>query len=79
MLSVRLDKEMERRLDALAQKTNRAKSYYVKKAIGKFLDEQEEIEWASLAYQEFLQSGKKTYSYEQVIKELKLDESKINE
>jgi len=66
MLSVRLSKNLEERLDALASRTNRAKSYYVKKALTKFLEEQEEIEWATQAYKEYLDSGKKTYSLEEV-------------
>lgn len=69
MLSVRLSKELEKRLDTLATKTNRAKSYYVKKALTKFLEEQEEIEWATQAYKDYLESGKKTVPFEEVMKE----------
>ena len=50
MLSVRLSKDLENRLDALSARTNRAKSFYIKKAIAKFLEDQEEIEWATQAY-----------------------------
>ena len=69
MFSIRLSKNLDARLDALASKTNRAKAYYVKKALSKFLEEQEEIEWATQAYQEFLESGKKTISLEEVKRE----------
>jgi RHH-type rel operon transcriptional repressor/antitoxin RelB len=68
MLSVRLSKTLEDRLDTLATRTNRAKSYYVKKALTKFLEEQEEIEWAAQAYKEYLESGEKTYSLEEIKK-----------
>jgi RHH-type transcriptional regulator, rel operon repressor / antitoxin RelB len=44
MLSVRLSKDLEARLDALAARTNRTKSFYASKAIRKFLEEQEELE-----------------------------------
>ena len=73
MLSVRLSKDVETRLDALAARTNRAKSFYIKKAIAKFLEDQEEIEWATQAYKEFLESGKKTVSLEEVMKEHDLE------
>lgn len=73
MLSVRLSKDVETRLDALAARTNRAKSFYIKKAISKFLEDQEEIEWATQAYKEFLESGKKTVSLEEVMKEHDLE------
>lgn len=73
MLSVRLSKDVETRLDALAARSNRAKSFYIKKAIAKFLEDQEEIEWATQAYKEFLESGKKTIPWEEVKKELDLD------
>ena len=69
MFSIRLSKNLDARLDALASKTNRAKAYYVKKALSKFLEEQEEIEWATQAYKEFLESGKKTISLEEVKRE----------
>jgi RHH-type rel operon transcriptional repressor/antitoxin RelB len=73
MFSIRLTKDLDARLDALASRTNRAKAYYVKKALTKFLEEQEEIEWASQAYKEYLESGKKTIPFEHIKKELGLD------
>lgn len=69
MFSIRLSKDLENRLDALAARTNRAKAFYVKKALTKFLEEQEEIEWATAAYKEYLESGKKTVPYEEVMRE----------
>lgn len=73
MFSIRLTKELDARLDALSSRTNRAKAYYVKKALTKFLEEQEEIEWAAAAYKEYLESGKKTIPWEDVKKEHGLD------
>lgn len=43
MLAVRLDKETECRLNELALKTNRAKSFYVKQALSEYLDDMEDI------------------------------------
>ncbi|ADD27156.1 DUF6290 family protein [Meiothermus ruber] len=42
MLAIRLPKEIEERLEALAQKTGRSKSYYVRQAILEHLDDLED-------------------------------------
>lgn len=44
MLTLRLDKELEGRLDNLSKKTKRSKSYYAKEAIRLYLDEREDYE-----------------------------------
>lgn len=43
MLAVRLDEEMENRLNNLAAQTHRAKSFYVKQALAEYLDDLEDI------------------------------------
>lgn len=42
MLTVRLSSKLENRLNKLAKRTGRPKSYYAKKALEAFLDEQED-------------------------------------
>jgi RHH-type rel operon transcriptional repressor/antitoxin RelB len=42
MLTVRLPVNMEKRLSRLSKRTGRPKAYYAKKAIGEFLEEQED-------------------------------------
>lgn len=42
MLAIRLPKEIEERLDELARKTGRSKSYYVRQAILEYLDDLED-------------------------------------
>jgi len=42
MLALRLPPEIEKRLEKLAKKTGRTKSYYAKKAIIEFIDDQED-------------------------------------
>lgn len=42
MLSVRLPEEIEQRLEALAAKTGRTKTFYVREAILEHLDEMED-------------------------------------
>lgn len=41
MLGVRLDEELERRLNALAEKMHRSKSYLAKEALKRYIDEEE--------------------------------------
>jgi RHH-type rel operon transcriptional repressor/antitoxin RelB len=69
MFAVRLPEELEARLNHLSSETHRSKSYYVKKALQKFLDEQAEYEFAAVAYKDFLESGRKTTSFDDVMKE----------
>ncbi len=42
MLALRLDPETEKRLEELARRTGRTKSYYAKRAIIEFLEEEED-------------------------------------
>lgn len=42
MLAIRLPKQIERRLDNLARRTGRTKTYYAKKAILEFLEDRED-------------------------------------
>jgi len=43
MLAIRLPEEIEQRLDVLAKKTGRTKSFYVREAILEHLDDLEDI------------------------------------
>lgn len=42
MLSIRLSSETEQRIVTLAQKTGRSKTYYVRKAVENFLEDEED-------------------------------------
>ena len=68
MLSVRLDPVIEERLDALARKTGRTKSYYVREAI---LEHLEDMEDRYLAI-ERLENPAKRWTLEEVERELDL-------
>ena len=46
MIGVRLDRELEKKLEKLARKTHRPKSYYVREALRLYLDEIEDYELA---------------------------------
>jgi RHH-type transcriptional regulator, rel operon repressor / antitoxin RelB len=59
-LSVRLTAEEEARLDALAARTGRSKTFYVRQAIQAHLDELEELYWADEAVRQYEESGKQS-------------------
>jgi len=69
MAGVRLPEDLENRLTALATKTHRPKSYYLKEALQAYLDEYEEDLKTVADYEEQLKKGTlKTYSFEEVMK-----------
>ena len=45
MLGVRLDEQLEARLSALAEKTNRSKSYLTKEALKRYIEQEESKEY----------------------------------
>ncbi len=69
MLAVRLPKELEERLEQLAKETNRSKSYYVRKAIEEFLEDEADYILAI----ERLQKNNPRISLEDLEKQLGLD------
>lgn len=68
MLAIRLDTDTEKRLDRLAKKTGRTKTFYVREAILEHLDDLEDIYLAT----QRLQHPAKTYSTQDVKRELGL-------
>jgi RHH-type transcriptional regulator, rel operon repressor / antitoxin RelB len=42
MLGIRLERELEAKLERLAKKTGRSKSYYAREAIRRFLEDRED-------------------------------------
>lgn len=68
MLAIRLDEETEKRLNALAKKTGRTKTFYAREAILEHLQDLEDIYLAT----ERLRRPGKTYSAEEVKRELGL-------
>jgi RHH-type rel operon transcriptional repressor/antitoxin RelB len=68
MLAIRLDPEIESRLERLAKKTGRTKTFYAREAILEHLDD---LEDTYLAKQR-LERPVKTYSAEEVKHELGL-------
>ena len=69
MLSVRLDPKIEKRLEDLAEKTGRTKTYYVREAI---LEHLEDMEDRYLAI-ERLENPAQRWTLDQVEQELDLE------
>ena len=66
MLAIRLPTEIERRLEKLAKKTGRTKSYYVRQAILEYLEDLEDYYLAEERIKSFGEA--KTIPLEEVMK-----------
>jgi len=69
MLTVRLAPAMEKRLERLSRRTGRPKSYYVKRALAEFLQNQEDY----LIAVQRLEESLPTIPLEEVVKRLGLN------
>ena len=72
MLSVRLPEDLEKRLSNLSKVTNRPKSFYVREAIERSLEDIEDVYLAETAYEDFLKSGESTIPLNEVERTLDL-------
>ena len=72
-VSIRLDPEIEQRLDALASQTGRAKSYYLRELIEGGLDDLEDFYLADATMERIRKGQERTVSSAQARKELGLD------
>lgn len=68
MLAIRLPKEVEDRLDALAKATGRTKTFYAREAILEHLDDLEDIYIAEQELADIHAGRAKTISLEEVMK-----------
>jgi len=59
-ISIRLAPDDESRLEALARRTGRSKTFYVREALHEHLDDLEERFWADSVVQEWEESGKES-------------------
>jgi len=66
MLAVRLPKEIENRLDTLAEKTGRTKTYYVREAILEHLEDLEDVYLAEQTLAEIRAGKQKTIPIEEL-------------
>lgn len=69
MIAVRLPATVEKRLDRLAKRTGRAKSYYVREALLKHLDDLEDIYIAEKRLEDIRAGRSHTIPLEEVMRE----------
>ena len=72
-VSIRLNPEIEQRLDQLAAKTGRAKSYYLRELIEGGLDDLEDFYLADAAMERVRRGNEKLLDASQVRKDLGLE------
>lgn len=73
-LSVRIDPDIEARLDRLAQLTGRSKSFYVKQAIEDQLEDLEDLYLAQRVTQRIAEGRERLIPLEELDRELSVDD-----
>lgn len=71
-LAIRLPDALEKRLNNLAKKTGRTKTYYVCKALSEYINDMEDLH---IAMERLAKPSKRYYSMEEVKRELGLDQA----
>ncbi len=72
MLAIRLPEKIEKRLERLAKRTGRTKTYYAREAILLHLDDLEDIYHAEKALQAIRSGRTKAIPLEEVMRRLKV-------
>ena len=72
-MAIRLPKDIENRLERLAKRTGRTKTYYAREAILEHIDELEEIYLADKTYEDVRAGREKTIPLAEVMKEFGLE------
>ena len=73
MLALRLPPDLEARLEALARKTGRTKSYYAREAIVEYIDDLEDLYLAQRRYALIEKGKSKTLSLDEVEAQIAVD------
>ncbi len=73
-VSIRLPEKIEKRLDRLAEKTGRSKTFYITEAIIEHLEDLEDSYLAARRVEDVLKGKSRTYSLEEVRAKLGLDD-----
>ena len=68
MLAIRLPQSIEKRLEKLARRTGRTKTYYVREAILQHLDDLEDIYFAEQALERVRRGEERTIPLKDVLK-----------
>ena len=74
MLAIRLPAAIERRLDRLAKRTGRTKTYYAREAILQHLDDLEDVYLAEKRLADIRSGRTKTIPLEQVVRRYGLED-----
>ncbi|MBW2096180.1 MAG: TraY domain-containing protein [Deltaproteobacteria bacterium] len=74
MLALRLPPDIEKRLDALARKTGRTKSFYGREAILRHLDDLEDMYLAEKILDRIKSNKERTFTIDEVERELGLED-----
>jgi RHH-type transcriptional regulator, rel operon repressor / antitoxin RelB len=74
MLAIRLPEDIEKRLDTLAKKTGRTKTFYAREAILEYLDNLEDIYLAEKRYEDYRLKKSKAIPLEKVMKEYGMED-----
>ena len=72
MHSVQLSDELSARLEALAKATKRTKSYFIREALERLMEDLEDAYLAETAYEAFLKSGEQAADLDDVERRLGL-------
>ena len=64
--AVRLPEELSTRLNLLAETTQRSKSFYIREALARFMDDMEDLYLAESRYAESMKSGAKSHTLDEV-------------
>lgn len=67
-ISIRLPEDIESRLDALAKRTGRSKTYYMREAILEYLDDLEDLYLAEKRLEDIRAGRSQTVPLEEVMK-----------
>lgn len=67
-ISIRLPEDIESRLDALAKRTGRSKTYYMRQAILEYLEDMEDLYLAEKRLEDIRAGRSRTIPLEQVMK-----------
>lgn len=76
-VTIRLTAEEEARLAALAARTGRTKSFYVRAALREYLEDLEDAYAAEEAVKDFEADGRRSHPVGELMRELDLDESDL--
>jgi RHH-type transcriptional regulator, rel operon repressor / antitoxin RelB len=74
MLAIRLPQSIEKRLDKLAKRSGRTKTYYAREAILRHIEDLEDIHEAERILQRVRAGKERTYTLEEVARRLGLDD-----